>query len=190
MDWWTALGSTEKVFWGIAIVSTFLLVFQFILSFIGADIDADADADFSGDADLSVFSFRGILAFLTFFSWGVVGVLNNGGSLTTGLITGGIAGTAAMFIVAYMMLMAHRLQESGTLHLESALGEVGEVYLRIPEEKSGKGKIQISLQGSVRELDAVTEGGLLPTGTVVEIIEILNDNTLVVQASADVKQLN
>ena len=56
------------------------------------------------------------------------------------------------------------------------------MYLTIPGKKVGKGKILISVRGSVRELDAMTDNEeKIPTGSVVKVIRIENENILIVE---------
>jgi len=43
------------------------------------------------------------------------------------------------------------------------------------------GKIQIQIQGSLHEMDAITEGDSLPTGSVARVKEIIDDKLLLVE---------
>jgi hypothetical protein len=59
-----------------------------------------------------------------------------------------------------------------------------ETYLRIPAKKGGYGKIQMSIQGSVHEFNAVTsESEEIATGAIVEVIEVLNGNIMLVKSA-------
>jgi hypothetical protein len=53
--------------------------------------------------------------------------------------------------------------------------------LRIPEKRSGSGKIQVSVRGSVHELLAVTDGEEIPSGAVVRVSEIIDEQLLLVE---------
>ena len=55
------------------------------------------------------------------------------------------------------------------------------VYLRIPATREGQGKVQISLLGSVQEISAMTDGAFIPTGARVRVIQVIDDNTLLVE---------
>ncbi len=186
--WWAGLSGIEQVFWGISIVFSVLFVIQFVLSLIGLDFDADAEADFDHagsvdglDADFTIFSVRGIIAFFTFFGWTGVVALSNGLGTVVSLLLAIGSGFAAMFIVAYLFYLFLKLQSSGTLNLDNALDGLGEVYLIIPGENSGTGKIQIKVQGSLRELDAITEGEEIPTGSTIRVIDVLENGLLLVE---------
>jgi hypothetical protein len=65
--------------------------------------------------------------------------------------------------------------------MSKTLNKTGEVYLTIPEKKTGKGKILISVNGSVHELDAVTENDKIAVGSLVKVVKIENENILIVE---------
>lgn len=188
-SWWEGLNGTEQVFWGIAIVFSVLFVIQFILSLIGLDFDTDmeigsvdVDADTGLDADFSIFSIRSIIAFFTFFGWTGVMVLHTGASVWAAIAAASLSGTLAMLLVGYMMYKFSQFDESGNFNSTSALNNVGEVYLVIPEAKSGYGKVHLKVKGALREMDAVTdETQQIPTGSKVKVIDILKDDLLLVE---------
>ena len=186
-QWWDALSSPHQVFWFIAIIFSVLFFIQFILLLIGFDSDSDTSFDHGGhlgsmEHEFSALSARSIIAFFTFFGW--TGVLAMGNQLSVwisvALATG--VGLTAMFIVAYLMYKFAQLEQSGTLNFYHALDQHGEVYLPIPAHQVGKGKIHLKIDGTVREMDAITEGELLKTGAHVKVIEIMDDNTLKVES--------
>lgn len=186
-EWWEALTTAEQVFWLMGGTGTAVLVLQTILSFVGADVDSDfdVDVDFDVDAeislDFSMFSFKSLLAFFTFFGWmGVVGI-GRGWSLPITLLAGLGAGLVAMFLVAYMLFQFQKLESSGNMRIEEAFMAEGEVYLAIPAAAGGQGQVTLELSGNIRELSAVTKGDNIPTGAKVRVIDILEDNVLVVE---------
>ncbi len=188
-EWWNPLNNAEKVFWAIALIFSVLFLIQFVLSMIGLDFDGDADIDIGGDADVSggldtgftVLSVRSIIAFFTFFGWTGVLVLNAGGASWLAITMAFAAGTAAMLLVAYMMYLFYKMSESGTVNLKKAVFKNAEVYIPIPANKNGFGKIHVKLSGAMKELDAVTDGDAIPTGKAVKIVEVLNDDILLVE---------
>lgn len=191
-DWWSALSGAQQLFWGISVVFSVLFLIQFVFSLIGLDSDTDIDADLDADidaghdyhldSDFTVFSVRSIIAFFTFFGWTGVLVLNAGGNTLTAIIGASIAGLAAMFLVGYMMYQFSRLGEEGNIDINNALFNTGEVYLTIPAAKAGKGKVQIKIQGALRELNAITENPkALSTGSPIRVIEVINNELLVVE---------
>ncbi len=186
-QWWDALSSPHQVFWFIAIIFSVLFFIQFILLLIGFDSDSDTEFDHGGDAgsmehEFSALSARSIIAFFTFFGWTGVLAMGNQFSvwIAVALATG--VGLIAMFIVAYLMYKFAQLEQSGTLNFYHALDQHGEVYLPIPGHQVGRGKIHLKIDGTVREMDAITDGELLKTGAQVKVIEIMEDNTLKVES--------
>ena len=80
----------------------------------------------------------------------------------------------------------HSLRHSGTLDYNNALGEVGTVYLPIPAGMGGTGKIQVIVQGRLKEIQAFTRHDQRIENRVrVRVVELLDDNTLLVEPLAD-----
>ena len=190
-DWWSSLNSSQQVFWGISIIFSILFIIQFVLSLIGLDFDSDTDFDVSTDTDtdsgysldpsFTLFSVRSIIAFFTFFGWTGVLSLNAGVGTMMAAILASASGFVAMLIVGYMMFIFSKLGESGNINVNEALFQTGEVYLTIPEGKRGQGKIHINIQGVMKEMDAITEGKNLATGSTVRVVEIIDNQLLVVE---------
>jgi len=190
-DWWGPLSSTEKVFWGISLVFSVLFLIQFVVSLIGLDFDTDSDVDVHADVDthgeyhldpsFTLLSVRSIIAFFTFFGWTGVLVLQAGGGVWAAIGFSSLAGLAAMFVVGYIIYMFTRLTEDGNVNTSNALYSTGEVYLSIPANKNGQGKVHIKIQGALKEVDAMTNGDALPTGSAIKVVEIIDDNLIVVE---------
>ena len=86
-----------------------------------------------------------------------------------------------MAAVYWMMRGLRELGAEGTVRIQRALGQHGSVYLSIPGNDSGNGKIQINLQNRTMDYLAVTSGPELPTGTKVVVVGIVNPTTLEVR---------
>ena len=192
-DWFRELNTPLQIFWGISLTFSVLFIIQFVVSLFGFDFDSDVEVeletDVAGDAgtggidaDFSAFSFRSVIAFFTFFGWTGVLMLNAGNSLVAALIGSGISGFLAMMIVAYLLYLFTKFNQSGTVDMEQALFQKGEVYLKIPSAKAGMGKVHIKIGNNTKELRAITEGEAIPTGSKIRVIEVLDDNLLLVEA--------
>ena len=98
----------------------------------------------------------------------------------------GIGGPiGGMLLVAVLMRTLVRLQSSGTLNIQNAVGVTGRVYLTIPERGSGMGKITIEVQGRSREILATTDGDALASGTPATVVEVVQGGMVkVVNAQA------
>jgi len=168
---------------------------------LGGDVHADAaghDAgadghDHTGDHGqdthhsswlFAMLSFRTLVAAMTFFGLAGLAACSAGASTATVLIVALAAGWAAMYGVYRLMQVLGRLRAEGTVRIERALGQRGSVYLRIPGHRSGCGKIHLNLQNRTMEYSAATEGDEIPTGATVEVVEVLDACTLLVQVAA------
>jgi hypothetical protein len=119
--------------------------------------------------------------FLLGIGWGGVclnGVIENRFMLTVAAILCGCIMVAAC-IIMYRQLM--KLEGNGSYRIEESVGQVCEVYIRIPAQRSGSGKVQISFHGSVQELPAQTEGDAIPSGTKVRVTKIIDKAVLIVE---------
>ena len=191
-DWCSSLNGTQQMFWGISIIFSVLFVIQFVLSLIGLDFEGETDFDVSTDSDtnggynldpsFTLFSVRSIIAFFTFFGWTGLLTLNAGLGTTMAVMCGSASGFLAMVIVGYMMYLFSKLGESGNVDLNDALFQTGEVYLTIPAGKRAVGKIHINIQGTMKEMDAITEGKTLSTGATIRVVEIVDENLLLVES--------
>lgn len=193
-DWWISLSSSLQVFWAISIVFSILFLIQFVFSLIGLDMDTDIEADmdisadieaepdFGLDADFTILSVRSIIAFFTFFGWTGVLVLNSGAATLTAVGFASLAGIAAMLLVGYMIYLFSKLSEDGNVDVNNSLFNTGKVYLTIPAEENGQGKIHITIDGSLREMNAITKNlKPLPTNTSIRVIEVIDNKLLVVE---------
>ncbi len=144
--------------------------------------DAAELADVEGFDSLRLFTVRGIIAFLVMFGW--VGVVMTGAGVKP-IITLPVAtvcGFAIMAIVAYLFKSVMKLRSNGTADNRNALGGAGKVYLTIPASRQGEGKVNIMLQGSYVERNAVTdEGEAIPTGSEIIVVGVSGNTTLVVK---------
>jgi len=184
MEWFTGADMFEKVFWIITISATALFLIQLVLTFIGIDADSDLDIDAEMDADTGIgfqfFTLKNLVAFFTLFGWVGLACINEQLSKSVTLIWSFLSGVAIMFIMALIYYYSSKLNSSGTLVLSNAIGSLGETYLTIPGGKKGHGKVQIKIQGALRELDALTDDQEdIPTGSIIEVTEI-NNQTLIV----------
>ena len=161
-----------------------------------ADMDADGDVDgvFDGDGDgdvlahesgfdgLRVFTLRGIIAFFVVFGW--VGVVMDAANLALYITipVSILCGLATMVGLAFLIRAVMRLRNDGNLDNRNAIGTSGKVYLAIPPSRTGEGKVQLMLQGSYVERNAVTdETEPIPTGCEVVVIGISGQTDLVVK---------
>ncbi len=188
--WWESLKFVEQVYWIITIPATLLFIIQLILTFIGGDFDdhSDMDVDAEIDADHGMgFHFitvKNLISFMAIFGWSGLACLDSGLGIGITVFISVISGLIMMVIMASLYYFMGKLTDSGTLEMKNAIGAVGDVYLTIPGKKAGMGKVQVKIQGALRTLDALTdELENIKTGSIVEVIDVINDNILLVRRS-------
>jgi len=186
-EFFEGMSSLEKTYWITALLGSLVFIFIFIMTFIGGDIDGDMDIDGDFDVDdggvgFQFFTFKNVVAFFTIFGWTGVTCLDNDISSGTTLVISVIAGILMMFATSALFFWISSLAESGTLKINNAIGQIGEVYLPIGKNRSKIGKISIKVQGSLRELEALTdEDEDLTTNSIVEVVEVISAELLLVK---------
>lgn len=146
----------------------------------GSDILDDGDVPDSG---FRLLSLRTIIAFLTIFGWVGLITLKQGLPTVWSLVISFASGFAAMLLVALAVSWMMRFQTDGTRNIRNALGKSGTVYLRIPANREGGGKVNLLLQDAFVELDAVTDDeNAIPSGREVVVIGLSGQSTLVVKS--------
>ncbi len=189
----------ETIYFISAIVGGSILVLQVILILVGAsgahadtggghfdvhdhvDVHPDVDGDASS-AFFKVLSLKTLVAFFTFFGLSGMACTHSGVGSGLTLAISLASGSAALYIVAWMMAGMAKLESSGNLDLRNAVGIAGKVYLTIPAAHSGRGKVTVAVQGRTVEAKATTGGGSLTTGTMIKVIGVPAPDTLEVVA--------
>ena len=149
------------------------------------DIDDVHFGDGGNPADFSImrmFTLQGIITFLMVTGWSAIASISAGAKPSISIIVGVILG---MYAVAKLIHASRRLTENGTLDVRNAIGNSGKVYIPIPANGRGEGKITMYVQGRYAECDAVNMGDeMLKTGTTVRIVDVRN-GVLVVEADEE-----
>lgn len=175
-----------KTFWFIAIPASVIFFIQTIMTFMGANsmdgIDADFDSDFNNaEAPFQLFSLRNLINFMLGFGWSGIAfysLIRSPIFLIIVAIVAGVIFVSLFFLIIKQLL---KLSENNSFDIRKTLNKSADVYLTIPEKRGGKGKIMISVNGSVHELEAMTDGERLPSNTSVKIIKIEDNNILIVE---------
>lgn len=194
MDW------LSKVYIGAAVLGGAIVVVRIILLVVGGsfdadvDMDVDADVDFDVDADagdgfadgeadasFAIFSLQTVSGFMLMF--GLIGLailrMHEDGAVWS-IVGGTAAGTITAYIFGKLMASMKKLQSSGTINLQNAVGNEGDVYLTIPG--GGIGKVRIVIQGRLKIFNAKSaDDADLPTGSRVEVAQVVSGNVLVVK---------
>ncbi|SFW62073.1 hypothetical protein [Cellulophaga fucicola] len=186
-EWYDSLELFPKVYWSIALIGSVVLVVFLLLTLIGGDadgIEGDVDAEVEGDSgiDFQFLSIKNLSGFFAIFGWTGVACIEAGLPIFLTILISIICGLLMMVSMAALFYYLSKLQSSGTLHLKNAVNQVGEVYLTIGANRSFIGKVSITVQGSLRELEALTDENLdLTQGNVVKVKEITDNGILIVK---------
>ena len=184
--WWESLDVFLKVMWGIAIPVSTIFIIQMIMTFVGmgdhGDVSGDADVDADAQMPLHFFTFRNLVNFFLGFSWTGISfytTIENRAWLT---LLGVVVGLVLVAIVMLLLYGLSRAVQSGNIDIRNAVGRTATVYFPIPPARGGNGKIQMSIQQSVREYDAITDAEqILPTGRMVRVTAVVDSGTLIVE---------
>lgn len=192
--WWNGLHSFQQVLFVVACAATLFMIVQIILLAIGS---GDNDATFDGDTSvddvdtindggvgltifgLRVLTVRSVIAFLAVGSWLTFALFFSISFYA--LIPGIAAGVAAAFAIALFFKATEKLQNSGNLKVENTVGKTAEVYLTVPAQRKGAGKVNVYVQERLAEMEAVTDNAEpLKTGERVKIVGTMGEGTVVV----------
>lgn len=199
-QWWESLTLFQQIMFCIAAPSSLIIIVQLVFMLIGFGggdtFETAEDLDFnvgemSSDTlnnegflslgGIKVLTLRGILAFLSVASWLALALsysMNEWIASLIGILGGGIVA----FLIALAFHYAMKLQSQGNINYNKAVGSIGTVYMRIPAERTGKGKINMTLQERYVEIDAVTDSEeMIDRGIPVKVLGIVDDITVVVE---------
>ena len=192
--WWNEMLTLQQVLFVIAVATTVFMLIQAIMLICGIggdedafDVDAGMDADIDSINDVGagnlagvrVVSVRTVLVFICIGSW-VTYALCYVLAWYFAAVIGAAAGIAAGIGFAYAMHAALKLQNSGNIEPNNAIGKIAEVYLTVPALRQGAGKVNVFLQERYTEFDAVTDHAQpIKTGSQVKIVGVVNEGILV-----------
>ena len=172
LEYATSLSGLPFVYGICAVVGGCLFLVVMVLMFIGIEFDLDGLADGSGHVSL-----HGISGFFTLF--GIVGLyLNSQGYGALVSSAGGIGAGGMMFLIVGRIIMSMRkLESSGNINVDQAVGAKGSVYAEILPGQSGA--VTIFIDERERRYEAVTdEPAGLKTGDVIEVKEVISGSLL------------
>lgn len=203
VDLWHNIGLLGQIFMTVAVPATVVMFLQTILLLLGfsfgteadaeggdfdGDVDSDGDGDIDGDLDahdiagLRLFTVRGIVAMFAVGGWVGVALCDVGVNAGLAILFACISGLLALFIAAYVIKLSLKLQDNGNFNLKNAVAHTATVYIPIPPERGGTGKVTMNLQERFVELDALTDSKeKLPTGTMVQVVSVTDKNEVIVR---------
>ena len=185
-SWWSDKEFFEQIYWAFAIPATAIFLIMLILTFVVGDfseVDGDVDSDIGGDDGIGFqfFTIKNLVSFFTIFGWIGLGCIDLGYSEMITVIISGISGLMMMFLMAGIFYMMSTLVEDGTMKTKNAIGKLGEVYIIIPKRSNGFGRVQLNIQGAMREMEAMTNDEKdLQVGKIVKVLDVVDKHILLV----------
>lgn len=182
MDWFTELVWFHKIFWIIALIGSVFFLIMLVATFIGGDVDGEiGEVDFDSGG-FHFFTIKNLIAFFTIFGWAGIAAIEADLSKGLVILIAFVSGFMMMLVMATLFYFISKLNDSGTLITSNAIGTIGDVYLTLGKNRSKIGKVNIKIQGAIRELEALTdEEDDLKQGTVIKVLEVTNNGILIVE---------
>lgn len=185
MEWFSSLALFQQIYWGIALIGSFVFLITIITTFLGGDsgdLDSDTDLDADTGMGFQFITFKNLVGFFTLFGWSGIACIDAGFSKPMTVVVSIVCGLIMMAIMAAMFYFMQKLNDSGTLKFKNAIGGVGEVYLTIGAKRSSVGKAHVRIQGALRELEALTDSETdLKSGAVISVKDITKNGILIVE---------
>ncbi len=184
-EWFSNLEFLPKLYWLVAIIGSLIFSVVMIMAFAGGDADdigdMDADIDADAGAGFHFISFKNLIGFFTIFGWSGIACIDAGLSKPLTVIISIVCGLIMMTIMASLFYFISKLTDSGTLNYKNAIDAVGKVYLTIGADRSRIGKVTVNVQGTMRELDALTDSFTeLKSGTIIKVVDVTSNGILIV----------
>ena len=187
-EFFASMDTAQQIYWYIAMGASAIFIIQMIMTFIGADSDSGVDADFDGDLDgggsapFQLFSLRNLVNFFMGLGWTGALFYPHIESKTLLGIIAVLIGLIFIVIFFFVMRTFMKLAEDNSFVIDDTIGKTATVYLTIPASKKGKGRVQVSVKGSIHELDAITtENEALKNSALVKVIAV-ESNILIVES--------
>ena len=180
-----------------AILGGAILIAQLLLGVLGIvhdGIDSHHDGSVghheAASEGLNLLSVRALSAGIGFFGVGGMAGLATGLGLVAALPLAIVLGLAAMVATAMITRWMMKFEDDGSVSIHGAVGTTGTVYLAIPGERKGTGKVLLTLQNRTVEYQAVTSRGALPTGASILVVDVVGPDTVDVVPDPITKELS
>ncbi len=149
------------------------------------DVDVSPEAepldDGGTDHAFKIISIQSIGAFLMGAGWAGLGAYRGSGmSLEASLAIAVLGGVVMIWLFLWLMKGVYDLQSSGNVSIRQTIGLEAEVYVRVPGQRAGSGRVRVVMDDRMRMYTAVTDGDTLERGTKIRINTLNADNTVTV----------
>lgn len=154
-----------------------------------AGLDHDYHPDITAHSDgwfVGIVTFRSLVAAVAVF--GLTGLASMRHlSPERSIAIASLAGAGMLYLVGWSFKQLYKLQSDGTVKMEDAIGSTGTVYLTIPGQHQGAGKVTVKVAERTMEYRAMTSGESLKTGTPIVVSHVISEDTLEVESQLPVE---
>jgi hypothetical protein len=127
----------------------------------------------------AMLSLRTVTAGAAFFGLGGLGAASLEWPVFLQLLVATACGFAALCGVYYLLKSMMMLNTDNTVRINRAIGQRGVVYLTVPAQSAGQGKVQVTLANRQMEYPAITKwANALKSGEPITVVSVLNNSTL------------
>jgi membrane protein implicated in regulation of membrane protease activity len=173
-SWWQELSTPEKLYWAVALLFSLLFASQTILSLVHRDEEKNRYTP-------QIMNVRNVIAFCCVAGWTGVALLAADIGLGTATLLSLAAGAMAVVLIWFLQRSLQRVKADPGFDIQQAIGKIGEVNVPVPAHLQGQGEVHIKIQGSVREIPAVSaDEQSIAAGKLVKVLSVQEKNVLVV----------
>jgi len=183
-----SIGIDAAIYLFLAVTATALFVIRLGLQFFFGDVDVHLDTDVHIDAHMDstgafeLFSLLSVLAFLMGVGWmGLSCRVSWGVGSAASAVAATSFGLALMGLSSGLMYAVRQMAQEGRYDVNTAIGEIGKVYLTIPAKGEGQGQVEVTVSGRRKVLPAVSNGAAIPAFERVKIVATAGEETFVVE---------
>ncbi|MEM1028615.1 MAG: hypothetical protein AAGJ38_11075 [Planctomycetota bacterium] len=183
-DLFNFAGFDAVIYAAFALLGTVIFIIRMgLMMLFGADSDFDLDLDDPGEAGgYGLISVLSITAFLMGCGWmGVISQVMLEWSSIASATLALPSGFVLMLVAASMMLVLRKAAHNVEYDPAEAVGHVGTVYMSIPAQGEGNGKVRVPVQGRTVIVDAVSAGPAIESFKDVKVVQARDEKTLIVE---------
>ena len=183
-DLFNFAGFDAVIYAAFALLGTVIFIIRMgLMMLFGADSDFDPALDHPvASCCLALISVLSITAFLMGCGWmGVISQVMLEWSSIASATLALPSGFVLMLVAASMMLVLRKAAHNVEYDPAEAVGHVGTVYMSIPAQGEGNGKVRVPVQGRTVIVDAVSAGPAIESFKDVKVVQARDEKTLIVE---------
>jgi len=189
LERYASIGVDATIYLFLAVAATLFFFIKMGLQFFFGDVDVHLDGDVHLDTHMDstgvfeLFSLLSVLAFFMGVGWmGLACRVNWGLSSAVSAVASTAFGLALMGLSSGLMYAVRQMTQEGSYDGQTAVGQIGKVYLTIPAKGQGQGQVEVNVSGRRKVLPAVSTENEIPAFSRVKIVDVTGEETYVVEA--------